>query len=340
MNQPIHHAIWDEALSDNLTMSRINAVKAWSSGMDREVSYSKNIINANNKRHITYKPLEFSYQYNSMGIRCNEIKKEDVEILYAGCSFTEGEGLPVEHIWAHQLNEMIQEKHGRKFGYYNIGRGGSSVAAIARYIYHAIEVIGMRPKMVVVLFPSIFRDEFYVDNFPPHSMYNPIHYIPNFIHPDSSRAQKYFYENYEKNIRITNSINDFYRNLILVEAVCAKYGIEFAFDTWQHTMNIDELSNSDLDRMNPKYLIGPKKQILNLGAIINEWMPTNLKDKYLNIRWLSNEEVVQKYPQTIARDFAHPGPNPHHNFATYTYHKIKPVLNKIYEQSNQHQIVK
>jgi len=321
---------------DYLANSRKNAVNEWSSGMDRQAAYEAAIKNKNNKHHVTYVPGQFTYEYNSMGIRCDELKPQNVEILYAGCSFTEGEALPREHVWAHFLNKIIEERHGKELGYHNVARGGASISAITRYVYHAIEVLKLRPKMVIVLFPSIFRTEFYSTNLPQQGSSGPMAFIQGYIDPGVSRSTKYFYENHEKNIRIINSMNELYRNAILLNALCQQYGIEFRFETWHHTMHTDELFDSDLTALPQKYLLGDKRDILNIGLMVKDGMPKNLRDKYLDIRWPSLEEAPQVMKYTIARDFAHPGPNPHLGFASNVYNKIRPTLNKIYDQSNKH----
>lgn len=322
---PPHYAIWDNALTDNFTWSRRNAIKAWSNGMDNEKAYNENI--KTNKFHTTYGRDDFDYRYNSMGIRSDELT--DVELLFAGCSFTEGEGLPRDHTWAAFSHQMICDEYKISTGFHNIGRGGASARTITRKIYHAIEVMGLRPKIVLALFPSIFRKEFYLSNSP--QLLNPIDYVPSHVDTHASPAQRYFIANMEKNVRLINVLNDFYADMLLIDAICGKYGIEFRFSSWQGNLDIKDLPETDLTGLPPKYVIGPKKSQIDVCNLIDDWMPTNLRHKYMNIRFMDNSFVPQKYPQTVGRDFAHPGPNQQYYFATKVFEKIKPALDKIYE---------
>lgn len=322
---PPHYGIWDNALLDNQTWKRNNVTRQWSFGMDNEKSYDENI--KSNKFHTTYGKDDFAYTYNSMGIRSDEF--DDVQILFAGCSFTEGEGLPRDHTWAGFVHQFINDEYQLDTGFHNIGRGGASARAITRKIYHAIEVLGMRPKMVLALFPSIFRKEFYSTNMPTE--FSPTDYVPNHVNQYASKEEKYFIANMEKNVRVINTLNDFYADMILIDALCGKYGIEYRFSSWQGNLEVSQLVETDIASLPAEYLTGPKKNLIDLCTLIDDWMPKNLQHKYMNIRFMGNEHVEQKFPQTVGRDFAHPGPNQHYAFATTVFEKIKPALDKIYE---------
>ena len=56
---------------------------------------------------------KFQYRLNSNGFRSDHFKKLDtsnINILFAGCSFTFGEGLPEEYTWPRLLENNIKHK--------------------------------------------------------------------------------------------------------------------------------------------------------------------------------------------------------------------------------------
>jgi hypothetical protein len=341
MNETVlaaHARPWDYALVDNHTFTRPNKTLTWSYGLDKEENYKVNIIRPKYKKEVTYKPEDFSYTFNSMGIRCDELEASKCEILYAGCSFTEGEGLPVEHIWASQLNKMIMDEFGIELGYHNVGRGGLSSSGIVRKVYQAIEVLKLRPKMVVALFPSIFRTEVFLDNWPDVWSISPMDYVPNYVPTFLPKEHKFYMENMEQNMRLMNSLNEFYKNAILLEAICSKHGIDFRFHSWQGAISRKDLPSDDLKNLPKKYFNGKALDMINLGELIIDYMPENIKDKYLDVQFRGELFLPEKpFKQTIGRDYAHPGPNCHYYFAKGVFNKIKPELIKLYEKDNQHQ---
>lgn len=336
-----HVNIWDDALSDNHSNIRKSQTLTWAFGLDREQNYKVNSVSRKFEKEKTYNPSDFSYTFNSQGIRCDELAPKDVKFLYAGCSFTEGEGLPVDHIWASFLNELIKSEYKDKFGYHNIGRGGLSTAGITRKIYHAIEGLKLRPKMLIVLFPSIFRTEFYVDNIPDPRSFAPFDYVPNYIPSNLTKEHRFYYENFEQNIRLINSLQEFYRNIILIEALCGRYGIELKFGCWQGLVLAEHLPSDDFSYLPKEYIVKDYSnggiEMIDLQKLIADLMPKNLKDKYLDVPFRGESILTDKpFEHTIARDYAHPGPNCHWDFANAAFKKIKPELDKIYEQSNKH----
>ena len=83
-----------------------NTTHQWS-GMDTH----ETCIRLQQQNTTTYTEDDFFYKFNSLGFRSNEFDNtEDIKILYAGCSVTEGTGLPVNHIWASFLNDRISKE--------------------------------------------------------------------------------------------------------------------------------------------------------------------------------------------------------------------------------------
>lgn len=84
-----------------------------------------------------YTEEDFSYRLNIHGFRCNDFNTMDFNkksIVYLGCSFTFGIGLPEEHIWCSVLHKMIQDRYDEEFNFINLGVPGGSVDEYLRFI--------------------------------------------------------------------------------------------------------------------------------------------------------------------------------------------------------------
>jgi hypothetical protein len=94
-----------------------------------------------------------SYRINNYGYRSDDITKEHSEsnFLYSGCSNTFGVGLPLESIWAHQINSLLS---GEKF--INLGINGGSYKTMVYDVFKYIKNFG-KPKGVFLLFPNLER---------------------------------------------------------------------------------------------------------------------------------------------------------------------------------------
>ena len=94
-----------------------------------------------------------SYKINNYGYRSDDINKKDSEsnFLYSGCSNTFGIGVPLESIWAYQLNSFLG---GEKF--ISLGINSGSYKTIVYDVFNYIRNFG-KPKGVFLLFPNIER---------------------------------------------------------------------------------------------------------------------------------------------------------------------------------------
>lgn len=172
-----------------------------------------------------------SYLINSFGFRGKEFNK-DSELLFAGCSFTFGLGLPEEEIWgSHVANALGMQ-------YSNLGLPGDSVVGIVSNIYKYFEEYG-NPKILLCLFPDFYRFLIPV-NFDTlitkhtreggnmlsglHIFYQQTedyskkpHYAENVFSPDLA----FFYS---------------YQYIRMLEKYCKEAGILFLWSTWSETL--------------------------------------------------------------------------------------------------------
>jgi hypothetical protein len=102
--------------------------------------------------------LTFGYEVknNSLNFRSPEFKK-NIDLLFAGCSFTWGSGLPFDVTWGVKLAKE------NNLSYNSIAFPGGSCMRIVFNIFKYFENFG-NPKTLLVLFPDFSRVRTYVDS--------------------------------------------------------------------------------------------------------------------------------------------------------------------------------
>jgi hypothetical protein len=126
-----------------------------------------------------------SYKFNSNGFRSEEFISNN-SIVFLGCSFTIGIGLPKKRIFPELVSSAI------KLDCYNLGVGGASADTCFRLAYYWLPRI--QPKIVVTMLPALHRLELY-DN---KEFYN--HRPTNAKDSkDCILSEEYCYLNQEKN---------------------------------------------------------------------------------------------------------------------------------------------
>jgi len=135
---------------DSFYKQYCNTKLKWLS-MDTEELYKKN-LNKNRSLLEQHNWIDnpFTYSFNSKGFRCNEFTSNPT-IMFLGCSFTCGIGLPVDAIWP----ELVSKALGMRCA--NLGQGGGSSDTAFRLCHGWIDRI--KPKLVVFLQPPGIRWE-------------------------------------------------------------------------------------------------------------------------------------------------------------------------------------
>jgi hypothetical protein len=107
-----------------------------------------------------YKPGDFMYTYNSLGFRCDDFNSpSDINILFLGCSFTEGIGLPAEETWAYKLLSIIRKETNKNIAYWNLALGGTGIDTQANLLYWFSKT--KKIDYVFSLVPDLNRREYY-----------------------------------------------------------------------------------------------------------------------------------------------------------------------------------
>ena len=157
----------------------------------------------------------FTYKFNSEGFRCGEFTTSDA-IVFLGCSFTMGIGLPKDKTFASIVSDRLELEC------YNLGIGGSSndtAFRLARYW-----VPHLRPRIVILMSPSHYRLEV-----------KDKHRYKNLI-PSSTRFPKHTDPWYEDWIlQEPNSILNQEKNHLAIAQICYLNNIKFLyFDVNDH----------------------------------------------------------------------------------------------------------
>lgn len=106
-------------------------------------------INISETPEIFYLDQANTYDINDLGFRSKDFK-EGTDLVFSGCSFTFGIGLPEDVIWGVQIAKELGME------YSNLGLPGDSVAGIVTNIYQYFKKYG-HPKILLCMFPDFYR---------------------------------------------------------------------------------------------------------------------------------------------------------------------------------------
>lgn len=99
----------------------------------------------------------FIYSFNNFGHRSEDFKtvKNNLNILFSGCSLTFGESLPYKQNWSGKLYKLIQDKYYVD-NYYNLSFLGGSTELIIFNIFMYCKTFG-NPDVIFLLLPDSSR---------------------------------------------------------------------------------------------------------------------------------------------------------------------------------------
>lgn len=182
-----------------------------------------------NEYHLpnTYGVDDIEYQYNKWGFRCDDFDLDsELPILFTGCSFTEGTGLPVEHVWSYQLVEKIRHATGKRIPYWILAQNAGSIDAISNNLYWFRSTFKHKIKYIFGLWPSFSRREFVFDSDSVQSWMN-----PNQHYTSASKIVDPLFVDYEY------SKYQSFRSLMLIDSVRENYNAQLFFSMWSIDAN-------------------------------------------------------------------------------------------------------
>ena len=192
---------------------------------DTKELYLKNIETNYNQLSLNgWVDRRFTYRFNSHGFRSVEFSHDD-SIMFFGCSFTCGIGLPLDSTWPFNVASALQLKC------FNLGVGATGAGTSFKLANHYIPQI--QPKLVVYLEPPPGR--FSINS----AIFNHICNL-NIGDYDADSIFKDFYNHWLSNPE--NSNLDYLKNKLAIEALCHQNKIKFVYAC------CDEMHKLDLAR--------------------------------------------------------------------------------------------
>lgn len=152
-----------------------------------------------------------NYKMNNYGHRCDDFKDnhDGKHILFAGCSFTFGEGLSYKSNWSGKLYSLFESKD-KCDGYYSLGFQNGVTSVIIHNIFRYFEQFG-EPEILFCLFPDTIRKVSIDDN--------------------NELGINYRHDDYHKSMGRVNS----YHSIYLLEKYCELKGIKLIWSTWDYS---------------------------------------------------------------------------------------------------------
>lgn len=248
-----------------------------------------------------YAPTDIRYISNSVGFRCDEFElTEQPVIVFIGCSFTFGHGLPVQDIWAHRIISKLREEVNPNIRYFNIARQGAGLDTMVRALL-AFKQFAV-PHVVVGLIPERSRTELYLEN---------NYVIETFYKGEDQRSSNNFsglnrasigvLRAYEENM-IGDPFFDAYRmskNLAVLDLFKRSTGTSMMLSTWSSYERLLENVDDDFSHL---------------------FVPFTFKSDQA---W--STAVIGKASKK-AIDGMHPGPANHEAFAHLMYPLVKAAI--------------
>lgn len=245
----------------------------------------------------TYKEDEVVYRFNDFGFRSNDfsnISKDD-SLLFVGCSITEGIGLPYEHIWSSQMTKLINQGD-KQFRAFNMSLAGTGLDTMFRNIYVLIKNLEKVPHSVFLLIPPLYRMETFVSEKLEDDEY------PYFFNPFNKRDSnnKFWHDKKIANINLRERFHYAYGKLVYLQDFLESRGVKLYISIWDFG----------------EYRSGEKRKI----DFFKENLPSSLKKDFLESEF-KKTSTSTAFPQEIAKDLFHPGPNSHFDFAVSVYNE-------------------
>jgi hypothetical protein len=180
--------------------------------------YIKSIFKNNDFHRLNFKfpderwkkDIGIDYSSNSLGFRDDEFeefKEGYTRFLFAGCSMTEGHGVPKKYMWSENVKKHIQQTD-TKTQFYNIGMSGASAQLIIKNVVNFIKKYG-NPHCIFLMLPDLGRSVEYGDKL----------YYNNITSKNINLETLFFYD---ANI------------LILLEEFCKTNNIKLFLMSWHY----------------------------------------------------------------------------------------------------------
>jgi hypothetical protein len=218
-----------------------------------------------------YSKEEIIYEFNDFGYRSDDFSLEsELPILFMGCSFTEGCGLPINEVWSHHLHKTLMKESGIKMPFWSIAKGGTSIDYAAR-VFHSVAT-KLQPKYVFYLMSGASRREFKLNSDKYQNWYpNPSQFHKNT--DDFINVSRLFVDD-------SFALYQTERSLIILNSLASQIGTKiFIFDI----CDMDHLSKIHKTELFSKFTNIEYFQYHNDKNIVNN-VPDHIMSKPLKAR--------------------------------------------------------
>jgi hypothetical protein len=196
----------------------------------------------NYKKYETESKPHFEYKINKHGFRSQHFKNLDhnnTNILYSGCSWTFGMGLPEESTWTNMLSNTIQSSSNKKVEVFNIGYRAFSIGLIIKNVMSFIRSYG-KPEYLFIVFPDSGRD----------FIFNKYNNSYSAVDPRYFEHTSDFTADYTKSYRYETNILKYSEMIKMLEDFCNQSGIKLLWTTWYYP-DYDIYKNLEFDNLCP-----------------------------------------------------------------------------------------
>jgi hypothetical protein len=228
------------------------------------------------------------YSLNNRGFRTKNFKKynnNSTKILFAGCSNTYGEALPINLIWPTLLKNKMNSIYN-DLDDYNVAYPAASIHSIIRNIIFFVKEFG-KPDYLFIMFPGMNRDLFYSskdNDFINGLIWN------EYLFCDKTTQQKFNLSYIEENNILLSTTF-----LYMLEEFCKNSNIKLVWSTWREKdqnlfkdLNFENfiLLNVESNKININEL--PHWDIAQDGHHPGTSWSTQVADAYFD--WVINEK--------------------------------------------------
>jgi hypothetical protein len=234
-----------------------------------------------------YFTTPFTYKFNEKGFRCDSfVQDTQSPLLFMGCSYTEGVGLPIESTWAYHIYTAMKQAKQTEFPFWSLAVGGASIDQ--QCILLAAYVEQLKPKQIIFLMPTLSRRLLNFDdklvNFQP----NITRILPPLVEPKLSILKNAMPLLTDIDYGVFESM----KSLMLINSLARAHNFDVYYTHW------DAIPKLELNKFNTK---------------INDLD----KFKKLNATWTSMD---------LARDMKHSGPLSNKAFADTVWNEVKDLI--------------
>lgn len=171
------------------------------------------------------------YKLNKHFFRSQHFKnlnQEDINILYTGCSWTFGSGLPENLMWTNFLTNKIQSENiNKKVESFNVALPGAPIFSVIKNAMSFIRNYG-KPTYIFMIVPPVSRDLLYDPEFNEYFQ-TVVH--RNYFEEEGTRR---FFLDYVINHRHENSILKAVETIKMFEDFCNAADIKLIWTNWHY----------------------------------------------------------------------------------------------------------